>query len=162
IEVSSFHLVKLDEVDKAEEKIELENSKTDYKLLRPNLIIPGLRIIADNKDNEYPQKIFELGKVFKKRATTETGIEEHESLCILCTPSNFTEAKQILDYLTKALNLEYSIKENENKYLIPGRCASITINGEEVGMLGEVHPEVLRTWNIKMPIALIEINLDLI
>jgi len=51
---------------KLQDKIEVLDSKTEYKVLRPNLLIPTLRNLSENKDNDYPQKIFELGTVFSK------------------------------------------------------------------------------------------------
>lgn len=166
IETSSYHLIKQDEAEKAKlsenEKVELENSKTDYKLLRPSLLIPALRIFAENKDNEYPQKIFEIGAVFEKDAknTAETGIKESQNLLVASSPGNFTELKQILDYLAKMLDIKYEIKESKKSDLIEGRTGAITINNKSVGYLGEVHPEALKAWNIKMPLAFFELSLE--
>ena len=41
-----------------------------------------------------------------------------------------------------------------------GRTGTIIINNKPVGYIGEVHPETLREWNIKLPVALLEISLD--
>lgn len=166
IETSSYHLIKAEEAERVKleenEKIELENSKTDYKFLRPNLLIPTLRIFAENKDNEYPQKIFEMGTIFRKSTSTisETGIKESKHLIIASSPSNFTEMKQILDYLARMIGAKYEIKEVKHSFLIEGRTGSIIINNKVVGFIGELHPETLKEWNIKMPISLIEISLD--
>jgi phenylalanyl-tRNA synthetase beta chain len=168
IETSSFHLIRPEEAVKGktsdDDKIELENSKSEYKLLRNNLLIPGMRILSENKDNEYPQKIFEIGKVFirDKRGETDTGIKEFNHLFIASTPGNFTEIKQILDYLFKMLNMKYELKEGHNNNLIEGRTGIICANGSSVGIIGEVHPGTLRDWNIKLPVSVIEINLDLL
>ena len=94
IEISSYHLIKAEEVEKEklESPLELENSKTEYKILRPNLLIPALRIISENKDNEYPQRIFEIGTVFSqdKNQKSDTEIKESTNLIIAITPANFT------------------------------------------------------------------------
>ena len=115
IETSTFHLIKQEEAKKIklpEEKIIATlDSKTDYKILRPNLIIPTLRILTENKDNEYPQKIFEIGTVFSKDNDTRTNIKEQENLVIASTPSNFTELKQVLDYLFRSLDIKYTLEE---------------------------------------------------
>jgi len=164
MEISSYHLIKEDEAKKLkltpEQTIELEDSKTEYKILRPNLLIPTLRILTENKDNEYPQNIFEIGKVFSLDKKEETGIKEQTYLIIALSPGNFTEAKQHLDYLFKTLNLSYSLKENSHIALIDGRTGDISLNGKEIGYLGEVHPNTLHNWNLKMPLSVIELNLD--
>lgn len=160
LEISTLHLVKQNEIEKDnKERIEVLDSKTEYKLLRPNLLIPGLRIFSENKDNEYPQKIFEIGKVFTLDKSSETGIKEPLHLFIASSPGNFTEIKQTLDYLFKMLNKKFEIKEISNKNLIEGRTGSILVNNKEIGSIGEVHPETLNNWGIKMPVALIEIDL---
>lgn len=166
IEVSSYHLIKSEEAERAKldenDKIELENSKTEYKLLRPNLLIPALRIFADNKDNEYPQKIFEIGAVFHKDKSgkTETGISESKNLLVACSPGNFTELKQILDYLSKMLGIKLELKDAHKTGLIEGRTGRILMGAKDIGYIGEVHPETLLAWNVKMPVALLKLSLE--
>ncbi|MEK6933297.1 MAG: phenylalanine--tRNA ligase subunit beta [Nanoarchaeota archaeon] len=162
IEVSSYHLIKGEEIKKfkSQPKIEIENSKTEYKFLRPNLLIPALRIFSENKDSEYPQKIFELGPVFAKNNESETGIEESSHLLMASSPGNSTYMKQILDYLAKMLFLKCNIAELSIQGLIEGRTYSIMINNKPIGYFGEVHPETLRDWNIKMPLSVLEIALE--
>ncbi|MEK6855369.1 MAG: phenylalanine--tRNA ligase subunit beta [Nanoarchaeota archaeon] len=159
IEISSYHLIKEREAQimRIKEKIEVENSKTEYKILRLNLLIPALRILSENKDHEYPQKIFEIGTTF---SLSKNKIRENESLIIALSPSNFTEAKQILDYIAELFYFDYSIKESLHPNLINGRNAKIMIKNNEIGYIGEVAPETLRAWNIKMPISVIEISLE--
>jgi len=164
IEISSYHLIKKEEsvLSKLENPLELENSKTDYKFLRPNLLIPALRILTENKDNEYPQKIFEMGTVFTRdnAKKTETGVDEHENLLIALSPSNFTEIKQHLVYLFKMLNLNNTFEECSKKSLIEGRTSRILFDGKEIGYFGDVHPKTLIDWSIKMPVSILEISLE--
>jgi phenylalanyl-tRNA synthetase beta chain len=158
IETSNYHLtIKSDQFRKMslEEKdfIELENSKTEYTILRKDLSHYLLKVLSENSDSEYPQRIFEIGKVFEK--------EEKESLAVALSPSNFTEARQILEYLFRMLNLKIEIKEpRETKpYFIEGRAVDIFLNNINIGQLGEVHPKNLNNWKIKMPVSLFEISL---
>lgn len=162
IEISSYHLIRPEEAKnmKIHPIIELENAKTEYKVLRPNLIISALRILSENKDHEYPQKIFEIGTIFSHDKSTETQIREESNLTISITPGNFTEIKKILDYLTRILGMKYELKEKDKSEFIQGRTAQIIINNVPIGTIGEIHPETLISFNMKMPVALIEINLD--
>lgn len=162
IEISSYHLIKDEEAKLAklgDEKIETENSKTEYKILRPNLLIPAMRTFAENKDNEYPQKIFEIGTVFKRNKASETGIAEQEHLLIAFSPGNFTEMKQTWDYLMKMLPIEFKVVEGSSEGFIEGRTGIICINNKECGHTGELHPGFLDECNIKMPVVLLEIDL---
>jgi phenylalanyl-tRNA synthetase beta chain len=162
-EISSYHLVKEEEIKRAgSEKIAVEDSKTEYKFLRPSLLIPALRILAENKDQEYPQNLFEIGTVFSTRAPkdSETGIAEHEHLLVATSPGNFTECKQILDYLFRMSGKKYTLKEGIKEGLIEGRTGQVIVDGKNVGIIGEMHPESLREQGIKMPVTLFEIDFD--
>ena len=167
IETSTFHLIKDSESKlmkiPEEKQIRTIDSKTEYKTLRPNLLIPTLRILSENKDNEYPQKTFELGTVFPSLdSKKESGVSEKEELIVSLTPSNFTEAKQTLDYLFKSLNLEYELEESTHSELIEGRSGDIKLNEKVIGRIGEVYPQLLKDWSLKMPLTIIQINLDTI
>ncbi|MEK6888666.1 MAG: phenylalanine--tRNA ligase subunit beta [Nanoarchaeota archaeon] len=159
LEVSSYHLIKEEEADKIKlkDRITVDNAKTEYKILRPNLYISALRILSENKDNEYPQKIFEIGKVFSK---SETSVKEQTNLMIALAPGNFTIIKQILESLLHPLNINSKLTESRNEILIEGRTAEISINGEKTGFIGEVHPSTLKDFGVKMPVSLLEINID--
>lgn len=166
LETSSYQLIKAEEAKTAKiqesEQIVLEESKTEYKILRPNLLIPALRVFSENKDNEYPQKIFELGTVFQKDSgdSTETGIKESEHLIVALCPGNFTSIKQILEYLGKMLDVQFHLKDSSNNLLIEGRTGSIFLDNNQIGYIGELHPEALRAFSIKMPVSVIEISLN--
>jgi len=162
IETSSYHLIKKEEAEKIPNSIELEASKTEYKFLRPNLLVPVLRILAENKDNDYPQNIFEIGAVFAldRKGKTESGVQESDNLIIASSPGNFTEIKQKLDYLAKMLDIKYALIESKKDELIEGRSAQILLNGKEIGYIGEVHPETLINWNLRMPLSILEISLE--
>ena len=164
LEISSFHLIKKDESKRFQitNVIEVEESKTDYKVLRPTLQIPLLRIIGENVDNEYPQNVFEIGRVFNKdvQGKTETGIKEEERLIVSLAPGNFTQIKQILEALAKSLDLEFTLKVSDEDHFIDGRCGKVLLNNTEIGVIGEAAPSTLKTWKHKMPLALFEISLD--
>ncbi len=166
IEVSNYHLtVKKDQFDlmgipEKQEKgfVELEESKTDYTILRKNLTHYLLKNLSENIDSEYPQKIFEIGRVFE----SEREIKEIEKLAGAVIPGNFTEAKQILEYLFRMLDIEIRLDEPTESptHFIDGRVASINLDNKLIGFIGEIHPKILKNWKIKMPLALFEINLD--
>lgn len=165
LEVSNYHLSrKTDQFEKmgiaqkdVRDMIEVESSKTDYTILRNNLSHYLLKNLAENIDCEYPQKIFEIGRVFELKEK----IEEEENLAIAIAPGNFTELKQIVEYFFSSIGISIKIKETENcpGHLIEGRTAGIYLGEKEIGSFGEVHPKILKNWKIKMPVALLEICL---
>jgi len=162
LELSTLHLLTKEDLKKAKikEAIEVEESKSDYKFLRPNLLIPAIKILSENIDSEYPQKVFELGVCFEKDETQETGIKEKDKLVIALTPSNFTELKQILEYMARMLSLEFKIEETEKEGFIEGRVGKIIFNKKDIGVIGEIHPSLLKSWHLKMPLVCLELDLE--
>jgi phenylalanyl-tRNA synthetase beta chain len=163
LEVSNFHLTTKKDQSKNmgiqdENFIKVEESKTEYNILRKDLTHYLLKNFSENVDSEYPQRIFELGKVF----VTGSNLAETENLSLAIAPGNFTEVRQILEYLSRMLNIELKICESEKSpsYFIDGRTAEIKLENNTIGFLGEIHPRILKNWKIKMPVALFEINLE--
>ncbi len=164
LEISNYHLTnkkdqftKMGIPEKQERGFaEVEASKTEYNILRKDLSHYALKILSENVDSEYPQRIFETGVIFDST-------DEKENLCIAIAPGNFTELKQILEYLARMLDIESKVKleepEDIPQWFINGRAAKIKINSNNVGFIGEIHPRILKNWKIKMPVALLEINL---
>ena len=169
LEISNYHLTTIRDQFKIanipkKNYIEVEDSKTEYNILRKNLIHYALKILKENSDSEYPQKIFELGKIFEPNPDKDTGIEEQERLCIAIADAktDFTEIKQALDYLMRMLGKEYSLEPAESPYYIDGRCGKIIVNNKEIGYIGEIHPRILNNIKVKMPITALELNVDML
>lgn len=169
VEVSNYHLTtKKDQFNKmgiGEKKekgfVNLKGSKTDYNILRKNLTHYLMKNFSENVDVEYPQKIFEMGKVFNLNEKNEE-ITEREKLAIASIPGNYTEIKQILENLFNMLNLKITFEEPGQilPYFVDGRVAKIKLKGKDLGYIGEIHPKILKNWKLKMPVALLEIALE--
>jgi len=167
IEVSNYHLTKKENQiekmgisEKETNSIFVVESKTEYNLLRQNLSHFLINNLSENVDAEYPQKIFELGKIF----SLDNGrIIEKEALCVAVSPGNFTEIRQVIEYLFKMIGKKIGIIDSETKtpaHFIDGRVAKIMFNDKEIGFMGEIHPKILKNWRIRMPVSLFEIELD--
>ncbi|MBI2042788.1 phenylalanine--tRNA ligase subunit beta [Candidatus Pacearchaeota archaeon] len=163
LELLNYHLTNRDmQFEKMsmpeKEFVSLEESKTDYNILRKDLSHYLLKILSENSDSEYPQKTFEIGRVFEYK----NEISEKENFALAVSPGNFTDVKQAIEYLGKMLNIDFDIKETENhpQYFIDGRVGKIIFDGKEIGLIGEIHPKVLRNWKIKMPVSIFEIDLE--
>lgn len=167
IETSNYHLTKKQDqftkmgIPEKQEKgaIEVEESKTEYNLLRNNLTHYALKNLSENIDAEYPQKIFEIARIFELE---NQQIIEKEKLCCAITPGNFTDIKQILEYITDLLEIKIELKESEKtpQHLIDGRTGDIIIGNEKIGEIGEIHPKILKNFKIKMPVSLLELDFE--
>lgn len=167
IEISSYHLMRKQDTQKMNmrnlEDIEIRNSKTEYSILRENLLLGACRTLSENTDAEYPQKIFEIGKVFNLDKKEDTEIKETEKIVVAITPGNFTEIKQVLDYLGRMFSMKFEIENSKHASFIDGRVGKIMLDDGEVqkgiGIIGEIHPAVLKNWKLKVPVAAFELSL---
>lgn len=167
LEISSLHLTTKDNQFKKmgySEKdfgnfTEVLDSKTENTVLRKDLSHFIMKVFSENVDSEYPQKIFELGSVFD---LDRGNIVEKERFSLGITPGNFTDCKQVLEYLGKMLDIKFEFEEASKifNYSIEGRTASLEFNGKTVGFIGEIHPKILKNWRIRTPVVLMEIELE--
>jgi len=58
------------------------------------------------------------------------------------------------------LGVNWQIKETTNPSFIEGRVGAAIVNGVNVGVLGEVNPQVLESWKLENPVAAFEINMQ--
>jgi phenylalanyl-tRNA synthetase beta chain len=169
LQLNCFHLSSVEKQNKLmntkKDLVELSNSiSQDYDVLQSFLTPQLLDTYKSNKHHDYPQKIFLIAKTFSFNKTNETGVFEIFNLALSSSHenANYTEIRQILDYLFNSLNLKYEVKEQDYDYLINGRSAKILLNKKEIGFLGELSPEVITNWNLIMPCCLFELNLEAI
>ena len=166
LEVKNYHLLtKEDLQDKMNHHaaiLSLKNAVGEHNHLRHSLLPSLLKTLNENQHNEYPQNIFEVGRTFIPDKTTETGIQEQEHVAVaFChEEADFTQIRQILDALAHHLGMELTFKETTHSSFIAGRVAEITFRNQPIGLIGEIHPQVLSNWNIPMPVAVFEIKIE--
>lgn len=144
-----------------QEFVELENPlSSEYAVFRKSIVPELLDFLAKNKHCEYPQKIFEVGKAVHLNEKKETKVEERNVVCIALSgkDASFNEIKAHLDALCKALSWRYEIKRAEHPSFKSGFCAMIKI-GEKRGVIGEINENVLKNFGLKMPVAVLEVEL---
>jgi len=74
--------------------------------------------------------------------------------------ASFSEVKSIVESLLRNLGVKYEIREISPPYFIEGRVGEIIVNKEKIGEFGEINPKVLTNWELEMPVASFEIDLD--
>lgn len=167
IEVNTYHLTsreaQADRMNLKLDPVEVASSATkEYNTLRQWMIPSLMQVLYENKHHEYPQNIFDIGTVFRKNPSTETGVEENDRLAVvLCSQAtDFTKIKQVMDYLFRCLDIKYTMEETDHGSFIEGRVARVSANGKKIAYIGEIHPKVLESWGIDMPVAAFELNLS--
>jgi phenylalanyl-tRNA synthetase beta chain len=142
--------------------VEIANPKVQTLTCMRNWLLPSLlEFLSSNLSIEYPQKIFELGKVTVPDEKGETKTRDEDWLAAVVSHANasFTEIKSDLDALFTNLGLEWTIKETKHPSFIEGRAGTITVQGAKIGIMGEIDPTVLVSWKLENPVAAFEIDM---
>ena len=141
--------------------IELSNPKIVTMTCLRNTLLPSLmEFLSVNQSVEFPQKIFELGKVTLPDQTRETQTRDEDWLAgVTAHPNaNFSEIKSALDSFMGNFGVEWQIKDTAHPSFIQGRAGTVIVDGSEVGIVGEVNPVVLEAWKLENPVAAFEVN----
>ncbi|OLC82007.1 MAG: phenylalanine--tRNA ligase subunit beta [Nitrospirae bacterium 13_1_40CM_3_62_11] len=143
--------------------VEVENVMTQaYSCLRQWITPSLLRVEAASTRAFYPHRLFEVGEVAVPDATEETGVRTLMVLGALIAHANanFSEAHSCLDLLLFYLDRPYTLEPISHRSFLDGRAGRIVSNGRAVGLIGEIHPEVLEHWQVSMPSVVFELEVD--
>ncbi len=143
--------------------IELGSVKEQtINMVRVWMLPEMLKFLVNNRSREYPQKIFEVNDIVVQDSKED--VRSRNVTKLVCVSAhekaNFTEIKQVLDYLGQVLNLNLRLKEFKHDSFIEGRCASILLNDKEIGFLGEVNPIVLENFELLVPVCALELDAE--
>jgi len=141
--------------------VALANPKIVTMTCLRNWLLPSLiEFLSRNQSVEFPQKIFELGKVTLLDDVAETRTRDEDWICAATTHpnANFTEIKSALGAFFMNLGVEWRIEEAAHPSFIEGRAGKILADGVEVGIVGEINPAVLEEWKLENPVAAFEVR----
>ncbi len=155
--------------EKEFEKMEMEGEAAEianpiareHSILRISLLPSLLEILSKNRHNELPQQIYEVGDVVKfengeaRQKTMLAGVK-------IDARAGFTECKSIVEAILRNLGYKLDVEEKKHPSFIEGRCASIILNGNEIGYFGEVKPSVISNFDLEYPVIAFEIDLSLL
>lgn len=140
--------------------LSVERSKsTEHEILRDSLVPLLLQSLSYNIHEQYPQRLFEIGKTFLKSTAI---IEEtwNVAAVIAHTDAGYTEIKSTMQALLRScFGKEADTKPSRNHMFMEGRCGDVILDGKSVGVLGEIIPRALENFKLRTPVAAFEINL---
>jgi phenylalanyl-tRNA synthetase beta chain len=179
-EILTYSLVSLEKLQKLSPKLELKISPLgvanpmtkEQEFLRTSLRAGILAALAQNQKFEQAgMRLFEIGKVFLPRGKDLP--EEKEVLCAVLSGTrtelswqadkeslDFFDAKGVVEDLLDHLGLKARFDIADDETLFPGRRASVIIEDERVGVVGDVHPKVTQAFELSNTICLIEADLE--
>lgn len=186
-EVITYSLTSPEEEAKLKLQVET-NEGTQISLLNPlsqershlrqTLIVGLLQTARDNLRMLPRIQVFEVGSIFLPREG-ELLPEEPRRLALLLTgarlaaswhhtnPGNFDffDLKGRLEILLNGLHLNQPIRWEQSQTLPyhPGRCARLMLGSQELGTLGELHPQIRQEFGLPaQSVCVAELNLDLL
>ena len=140
--------------------IEIANySSEKYTVVRNGLLPLLLETMSKSRHADYPQYIFEQGIVAYRK---EKKIEEKEKIAVAIakTSANFSDAKQVLEALLRPFGIHATMQEQKDERFIAGRCAAIVVEGMDIGVVGELHPQVLTNFGMEVPVVGFELDAE--
>lgn len=180
-EVISYPVSSLDDMQKART---FENGNNPLKIANPmsaqqeymRTTLRGslLSTMATNRSHEHgPIKIFESGRVYLARDRGQLPLEKERVAGVLSGPIDeahwlahkgdlgFYDAKGIMESLFQELGVSVLYEPVEDPTMHPGRCAGILADDTRLGIVGEVHPAVLESFEIEAgPVALFDLDVE--
>ncbi len=146
----------------------VEIKSGEITMARSNILPEMLRLISNNLHKKFPQNLFDIGDVVIK-ADGDVPFANELRLCVVSCgrDSNLTGIYSILkkvfadSFGISDVKLEgYPAQGKFSKTFIKGRAAVVLADGKEVGVVGELHPQVLNNFEIELPVSACEINLS--
>lgn len=155
--LTSSSLLKL--FDMASDSVRLKNPvQEELDALRPSLVPQLLQFMLFNVSKAKPVNIFEIGKAVRK-----VGSEVVEDLKLAAATMDDSVSYEDIQSIAYAFIRSFGVKPSARpltvSWLLAGRSASLLANGREVGIIGEINPDVLDKLNITYPVAVFELSL---
>ena len=135
----------------------------DRTMIRTSLINSLMEFLEDNKHEDLPQKIFEIGDVLYLDESQENKTVASKKLAALICHStaNFTEIKSVMTSVLSNLGYTMEISDSANETFIKGRVADVegkSEKGSVKGFFGEISPEVISNFSLEYPVIAFEIE----
>ena len=135
----------------------------DMKVMRTSAAGSMLEVLTRNYNNRNASaKLFEIATIYTP-VEGEDLPDEHRivSLGMYGEGVDFFDLKGVVDIVLSRLNVKgvEITRKTDNPTYHPGRCASVLIDGKEIGVFGEVHPAVLNNYGLDCKACIAEIEL---
>jgi phenylalanyl-tRNA synthetase beta chain len=143
--------------------VEVDNVMSQsYACLRQWVMPSLLQVEAASSRAFYPHRLFEVGEVAIPDEKADVGSRTVTVLGALIAhaQAHFSELHSCLDLLLYYLDCPYELRALDHPTFLNGRAGSIVSDGITVGLLGEIHPQVLEQWQIGMPAVALELDLQ--
>ena len=151
-----FDKLLLAEDAKERQAIEISNPLgEDFSIMRTVSLNGMLTSLSTNLAHRNKNvRLYEFGNIYIPKALplTELPDERMQMTLGMYGECDFFTLKGVVEDMLDSLGLggrsEYA-PTGEHPFLHPGRAADVTIDGEKIAYIGQIHPEVMDNYNMK-------------
>ena len=144
--------------------IRIQNPLGEDTSIMRTIAIPSMLDIL-SRNNAYHNKnvkLYEIAKIYLP--TDGQVLPEEPKMLVLGTygqNANFFSLKGELEAIFKGLNVKKAAYTavNDNPTYHPGRCAKVSVDGVDVGYMGQIHPIVAANYGMDMDVYAVEVSL---
>ncbi len=136
----------------------------DTSVMRTMILPNALEVLSTNWSRNIPAAaVFELGNTFFNNGRGADGLpEEKDALCLAAygDREDFYLMKGRVEELLALIGVKgfEFVTQSADPSFHPGRCADILKDGEKIGVLGQVHPEIAEGYGIDRPVYAAELE----
>lgn len=155
---------------KTTKAVHIANPKTlEFQVARTSLLPGVLKTIQHNKNMPLPIKLFEISDVVYQDPSKDVGARNERRLCAVNYNKSpgFEVIHGLLDRVMQLLEMPtgggetgYCLQASDDATFFPGRCADVIVQGQKIGTLGVLHPEVITKFELGLPCAALEISIE--
>ena len=147
----------------------------DQSVMRTSLVPSVLDTVSRNLAyRSRDLRLFELRPVFLPAPNQELPRERQRLVAALCgrrAPEGWNQSSETIDFFDlkgviedllgqfRVTDLQWDASSTE-PFLHPGKSCALLAGGEYLGTLGEVHPDILRQYDIDAPLYLFDLDLE--
>lgn len=138
----------------------------EFEVGRTSLIPGLLKALRTNRSAALPLRLFQADDVLLRDGRAETGARNERRVCAaFCDRgAGLEHVHGLLDRLCQAVAMPlpaYVLRDADHPAFFPGRCVSVVLrDGAVLGVMGVIHPLVLKAFQLPNPVSLFEINLE--
>lgn len=137
----------------------------DYSVMRTSLVPTMMELLSRNYNRKVQSTFaFEIGNSFIPRElpVKELPIEKKILSLGFYGDKDFYYLKEAVDTLLDRLNIKgvKYIREEDNPIYHYGRTGKLILDGEVLGIIGEVHPDVCENYDIKTKVYIGQLDFD--
>ncbi len=163
----SFDILKLSKDDARRNCVKLlKPLGEDLSVMRTTLAYSMISTLASNclKSNK-KAKLFEIANVYLPQTGDMSQLPSEVNTLALGRygeGEDFFTMKGIVEVILKKFGLNGEFKRADISYLHKGRSADIYVGKNLIGYLGEVHPEVAKSFDVSERMHIAELNVDML